>query len=193
MVNIANLKSMRSLDIDAAPEGSKAILEKSVAQTGRIPNMYALMANSPGLLKTYRAGYDAFRAESGFTKTEQEIVLLAVSRFHECTYCVAVHSSIADMNRVPNDVTDAIRNGTSIADTRLETLRSFTIILVASRGRPTPEDLDRFISAGFTELQVLEIVLAIAVKTISNYSNHLFNTKLDPGFSAREWHPRPSI
>lgn len=189
MVNIANFKSLRALDVNAAPEGSKEILEKSLVQTGRIPNMYALMANSPGLLQTYRAGYDAFRAESGFTKTEQEVVLLAISRFHECTYCVAVHSVIADMNRVPHEVTDAIRNGSAIADTKLETLRSFTTILVASRGRPTSEDLDRFLSVGFTELQVLEIILAIAVKTISNYSNHLFDTELDSGFSAREWHP----
>ncbi len=189
MTNIANLESLRALDVNEAPQGSREILEKSWAQTGRIPNMYALMANSPGLLKTYRAGYDVFRAESGFTKTEQEIVLLAISRFHECTYCVAVHSSIADMNRVPHDVTDAIRNGNAIADKKLETLRSFTTIMVASRGRPTPEDLDRLISVGFTELQVLEIILAIAVKTISNYSNHLFDTELDPGFSAREWHP----
>lgn len=189
MSNLAKLKNLEAVDVVTAPAGSKEILEASLAQTGRIPNMYALMANSPGLLKTYRLGYDAFRAESGFTKTEQEVVFLAISRFHECTYCVAVHSSIADMHKVPSEVTDAIRNGVSIADAKLETLRSFTAILVASRGRPNTDDLARFLSVGFTELQVLEIILAIAVKTISNYSNHLFDTQLDTRFSAREWHP----
>lgn len=189
MLNIAKLKSLVAVSVDTAPEGSRTILEESLAQIGRIPNMFGLMANSPGLLQTYRIGYDAFRAESGFSKPEQEVVLLAISRFHECTYCVAVHSSIADTNKVPHEVTTAIRNGTAIADAKLEVLRSFTTVMVASRGKPNSDDLDRFLSIGFTELQVLEIILAIAVKTISNYSNHLFDTELDSGFSARRWHP----
>jgi len=189
MTSIAKLETVVAVDVESAPAGSKEILQASLVQLGRIPNMYAFMANSPGLLKTYRLGYDAFRSESGFNKTEQEVVLLAISRFHECTYCVAVHSAIADMNRVDSEVTDAIRNGDSIKDEKLESLRVFTTVMLTTRGRPQPKELSRLLASGFTELQVLEIILAIAVKTISNYSNHLFDTPLDPGFSAREWHP----
>lgn len=189
MNNIAKLQTLKAIDVESAPAGSKEILQASLVQLGRIPNMYALMANSPGILKTYRLGYDAFRSESGFTKAEQEVVFLAISRFHDCTYCVAVHSVIADMNRVDPEVTDAIRNGDSIKDEKLESLRVFTTVMLTTRGRPQPNDLSQFLVSGFTELQVLEIILAIAVKTISNYSNHLFDTELDSVFSARKWHP----
>jgi uncharacterized peroxidase-related enzyme len=189
MRNIARFEVLEAVEVANAPLGSKEILENSLAQLGRIPNMYSLMANSPGLLKTYRMGYDAFRSESGFSNTEQEVVLLTISRFHECTYCVAVHSSIADMNKVDREVTDAIRNGDAIRDVKLESLRVFTTTMLVTRGRPKPEDLATLLAAGFTELQVLEIILAIAVKTISNYSNHLFDTQLDSRFSARKWQP----
>lgn len=188
MENIAHL-SLPPVSVESAPQGARKILESSLAQMGRIPNLYANLANSGGLLTTYRHGYDAFRLSSGFSKTEQEVIFLAISRFHKCTYCVAVHSALADMNKVPAEVTNAIRDGRSIEDPKLEELRSFTTIMVASRGLPNPQDLRTFLAAGFMESQVLEIILAIAVKTISNYSNHLFGTQLDSQFSAREWHP----
>lgn len=189
MSEFAKLKALGPIEADNAHPTSAEILKASLAQSGRIPNMYALMANSPGLLSTYRLGYEAFRAESGFSKIEQEVVFLSISRFHECTYCVSVHSAIADRNRVETSITDAIRNGSVIQDERLERLRLFTIAMVETRGRPAAGDLQDLLDAGYSELQVLEIILAIAVKTISNYSNHLFDTPLDPVFAAREWHP----
>ena len=71
---------------------------------GMLPNMYANMANSPSLLQTYLEGYERFRASSGFTPTEQEVVFLVISRFNECTYCMAAHSFVADqMSGVPTE------------------------------------------------------------------------------------------
>ena len=187
MTSSTRLKGLTGRDAQSAPEGSKAILKGALTQIGYIPNMYANMANSPGLLGTYRFGYDAFRKDSGFSDTEQEVVFLAISRFHSCTYCVAVHSGIAKLNKVPSEVIDALRNGSVIVDPKLETLRQFTEEMVDTRGRPTPESLSRFLDAGYTEIQVLEIILAIAVKTISNYSNHQFDTSLDSRFAPYEW------
>jgi alkylhydroperoxidase family enzyme len=90
-VEQGHLTTLNLLTTATAPAGSKAILESAQSQMGRVPNLYATMAHSPGLINTYRLGYDDFRRDSGFTKVEQEVVFLAVSRFHECTYCVAVH------------------------------------------------------------------------------------------------------
>jgi uncharacterized peroxidase-related enzyme len=156
---------------------------------GMVPNMYATMANSPGLLSTYVAGYQWFREESAFDGVEQEIVFLAISRFHECTYCVAVHSAVADRSHVPTEITDAIRDGKPLDDPKLAALRDFTSEVVATRGRPEAEALDRFLSVGYTETQVLEIVLAVAIKTISNFTNHLLDTPLDDVFAGRSWLP----
>jgi len=79
-------------DSDADPAVA-AVLAKAKAQVGRIPNMYARMANVPGLLETYLTGYDAFRSESGLSPAEQETILLAISRANDCGYCMAAHST----------------------------------------------------------------------------------------------------
>ena len=163
-------------------------LKASQKAMGMVPNMYAAMANLPGLLATYSTGYEKFRMEAGFTPQEQEVILLTISRYHECTYCMAAHSMLADtMSKVPADVTEAIRSDREINDSKLEALRKFTWIMVDSRGRPTPEQGRAFLDAGFKETHVLAIVLAIAVKTISNYTNHLFDTEVDAAFAARAW------
>src|SRR5260370_6599777 len=90
--------------LGTADSRSKAVLEKAKAQVGFIPNMYAGMANSPGLLESYLDGYAAFRTHSGFTPAEQAVVFLTISRENGCDYCMAAHSMIADKaSKVPSD------------------------------------------------------------------------------------------
>jgi uncharacterized peroxidase-related enzyme len=176
----------KTLD-DANPE-ARALLENAKAQVGFIPNMYARMANSPGLFATYLDGYTRFRQQSGFTPVEQEVVFLTISRENGCEYCMGAHSVIADaMSRVPTAVTDALRDGAPIPDVKLAALNQFVRIMVVERGLPSRAEVDRFFSAGYSERHILEIVLAIAVKTLSNYANHLFHTPLDEVFAARAW------
>jgi uncharacterized peroxidase-related enzyme len=179
--------------IESTHGSAKTMLEESKAQMGSVPNMYANMANSPGLLETYLLGYKRFREESGFTPVEQEVVLLTISRFNVCTYCMAAHSMIADkMSHVPADILEALRTGSSIPDAKLTALSAFTHILLEQRGNATTTELDDFKEAGYTERQVLEIILAIAVKTLSNYSNHIFQTEVDKSFQRYAWQPTPS-
>ncbi|WP_055469074.1 carboxymuconolactone decarboxylase family protein [Streptomyces ardesiacus] len=163
------------------------VLAKAKAQTGMIPNMYARMANVPGLLDAYLSGYNSFRRNSGFTPAEQETVLLTISRVNGCTYCVAAHSALADMNKVPTEVTDALRDGKPLPDARLDALSTFTAAMVESRGLPTAAQIDAFLAAGYTETDILQILLAVSVKTISNYTNHLFHTPVDEMFAHRAW------
>lgn len=175
---------------ESAEPRARAVLQEAVDRLGFIPNMYAAMVNSPGLLETYMRGYALFRQESGFTPTEQEVVFLSISLENECLYCMAAHSFIADaVSKVPREVTDAIRNGTAIPDARLAALHAFTRAMVSSRGNPDRKDTEALLAAGYSQRQILEIVLAVGVKTFSNYANHLFQTPLDEKFAAREWSP----
>lgn len=163
-------------------------LEEAQKKMGMVPNMYRAMANLPALLDTYQHGYQQIRENCDFSAIEQEVLFLSVSRENGCEYCVAAHSFIADaMSKVPEAVTEAIRNGTPISDTRLEALRSFTQKMVASRGNPSTEEAEAFLSAGYSEEQILGVILAIGVKVFSNYTNHLFRTEVDPAFAGRTW------
>lgn len=155
---------------------------------GMVPNMYRAMANLPALLDTYQHGYQLIREKSGFSAIEQEVLFLSISRENGCEYCVAAHSFIGDaMSKVPPAVTDAIRDGHDIRDPKLQALRAFAQTMVISRGNPNRADARSFLDAGFSEQQVLGVILAIGVKVFSNYSNHLFRTEVDPAFAGRRW------
>lgn len=186
----AHRMTLAAVTPETAEPRAREILEATKKQMGMIPNMYLRMAVSPGALEAYRVGYERFRKESGFTPAEQEVVLLTVSYENACEYCMAAHSVIADtVSKVPREVTEAIRAGAEIPDPRLRALSTFTRAMMARRGRPSQEDVRAFLAAGYAERQVMEIVLAIAVKTISNYTNHLFDTPVDRPFAARAWTP----
>ena len=186
---MSNFKvQLKAIEVASADERTKPILEAVIKKNGAVPNMYANMINSPGLLETYLHGYDAFRKESGFTPVEQEVVFLTLSYLNACDYCMAAHSVIADkMSKVPENVTNAIRNGKQIEDAKLQALATFTEELFTTRGRPSAAAAEKFLSVGYQERQILEIILALAVKTLSNYSNHVFGTEVDAMFKERTW------
>ncbi len=123
-----------------------------------------------------------------FSPVEQEVLFLTISRFHSCEYCVTAHSVIADTrSKVPVEITDAIRDGKSINDPKLAALNAFTIEMLDTRGLPGTDAVESFQSAGYTEKHLLEIIVAIAIKTLSNYSNHLLNPQVDDPFTGRAW------
>lgn len=187
MGNTARL-DLAAQTIEGSEGNARDLLLKAKAQVGFVPNMYAKMANAPEVLETYLFGYQRFREANGFTPVEQEVVLLTISRYHGCSYCMAAHSMIADkMSKIPADILQALRAGSDIPDTKLAALSDFTKIVVEQRGAPTPNQLSRFRYAGYTDRHVLEIILAVAVKTISNYCNHLFHTEVDPVFDKYKW------
>lgn len=182
------IKDLPFLTIETAQGMARELLEKAKSKLGFVPTMYGAMANEPALFAAYATGYDAFRAECGFTPVEQEVIFLAISRENTCHYCMAAHSFVADkMSGVPTEITDAIRDGKSISDPELEALRKFTTTMVVKRGRPSEADVAEFKAAGYSERNILGIILAISVKTLSNYTNHVFETPVDGVFASRTW------
>ena len=175
-----------SVTLENADEQQKHLLERAKKANGMIPNMYNNMVNLAGLQDTYDTGYAYFRKEAGFTSSEQEVVFVTVSIANSCGYCIAAHSFLADnVSKTPVEVTNAIRDGKEIPDAKLKALSKFTKIMFDSRGNPTPEEAKAFLGAGYTEKNILGIILALSVKTISNYANHVFHTEIDEAFSGR--------
>lgn len=172
--------------IDSAPPAAKDVLAVAKQAFGFVPNLLGVMANSPALLKTYVAVSKIFE-ETAFTVTERQVVLLAVSAENACEYCMAAHTAIAGMQNVPTAVVTAIREGRSIPDTKLEALRHFTSQVVATRGEPSAAAMKDFLNAGYSESQVLDVVLGVGLKTLSNYTNHIVRTPLDQAFAPTKW------
>ena len=184
---MANL-NLEDLTLKTAPKVSKEILEKTQKDLGFIPNMYVKMANNPSLLESYTNSYNSFRKNSGFTSIEQEVVFLSVAYENNCEYCMAAHSFIADkMSKVPIEITDAIRDGKRIPDLKLAALSKLTRSITVHRGVVSQNEITNFLKAGYNDSHVLGIITGVAVKTMSNYSNHITHPEVDAPFADRTW------
>ncbi len=180
-----NLEPKTVENVDAI---SHEILTSTEKKLGIIPNMYVGMAHNTALLDGYTAAYNSFRANSGFTPQEQEVIFLSIAFENECEYCMAAHSFVADtMTHVPTEVTDAIRNNATISDKKLRALSIFSKKVTSKRGFPTEEEISDFINAGYAKKDILGVIAAIGVKTMSNYFNHIFETPVDDAFKNRLW------
>lgn len=91
------------------------------------------------------------------------------------------------MSSVPTEVTDAIRRGSEIPDSKLAALSTLTRSLTGNRGNVSQDEINDFLAAGYSEIHVLGIIAGIAVKTMSNYSNHITQPELDAAFAGRVW------
>ncbi len=175
-------------DKNTASDKAKALLQRAERAFGFVPNLIGVLAESPAAAKAY-LDLNAIFSGTSFTQTEQQVVLLTISRYHECHYCIAAHSTVAQMQKVPAEVVAAIRNDQRIPNNQLEVLRAFTAAVVDKRGWVTQQDLDAFFAAGYEKHHVLDIIVGAAQKTISNYTNHVSETPVDEVFEVHRWTP----
>jgi AhpD family alkylhydroperoxidase len=172
--------------LDSAPEASKPLLQGATKAYGFTPNLLAGMSSSPALLEGYMTLAGIFN-KTNLSETERQVILMTANRIHGCKYCMSAHSFISANSGVPADVVTALRDNTPIADAKLEALRQFAIAMVNKRGWPEAKELDAFISAGYTQQAVLEVILGISLKVMSNYTNHVVETPVDGVFAPHAW------
>ncbi len=182
------MTNFNTYTLETVPEAGRETLESVKKKDGFVPNLIGTMVESPALAEAYVNISQSF-GESSFTPTEQQVVLLAASRVNECDYCIAAHSTVAKLSEVPASVVNAIRDDEPLEDPRLEALKTFTRQVVEQRGWVGETAVGAFIDAGFTRAQVLEVVLGAAMKTLSNYTNHIAEPALDAAFQAEKWRP----
>lgn len=171
---------------ETAPEAARPVLEGAAAKYGFTPNLLGVLAESPAALKAYGALAGAV-AETSLDGTEQQVVLMTTSFENGCTYCMAAHSTISGMTGVADDVVESLRAGSAIADPKLNALADFTRATVRNNGLVDSSVTDAFLAAGYTNESILDVITAIAQKTISNYTNHFAHTPADDAFAPKAW------
>jgi alkylhydroperoxidase family enzyme len=173
-------------DTQSAPEQSKPLLEGSLKAFGMIPGLHAVMAESPQVLKGYNQLHELVLASS-LDNDETTVVWQTINVEHACHYCVPAHTGIAKMMEVSDDITNALRDETPLPSIKLESLRAFTLAVVRKRGEVSSDEVQSFLDAGYTQRQVLEVILVLSQKTMSNYINHIAETPIDAAFKKFEW------
>ncbi|WP_417666025.1 carboxymuconolactone decarboxylase family protein [Pseudidiomarina sp.] len=167
--------------IESAPEAAKDLLRNSEKSMGMIPNLHAVMATSPALLNAYQQLHERF-TNSSFNAEEMTVVWQTINVFHDCHYCVPAHIAIAKSMGVDDDITASIKAGNELDDDKLEALRQFVLSMLKQRGNVADDVLESFYSAGFSQQHVLDVIVGIAQKTMSNYTNHIAHTPIDEPF-----------
>jgi len=173
-------------NIDDAPEQARHTLKVLEERYGFLPNFMGVLAESPALLNGYLA-LEAQVKKTSLSPVERNVVMLTISADHGSGYCMAVHSKDAEKEDVPIEVLDDLRAGSPVDDPKLEALRLYTKGVMKNHGRPSDEVKEKFLAAGYGPQQALEIILIIAMKTISNYTNKIAHTPLDDAFKETAW------
>ncbi|AIM59277.1 carboxymuconolactone decarboxylase [Cellulophaga lytica] len=180
------MTTLKVHNIESAPEAAKPLLEKSKKAYGMIPGLHGVLASSPQILEAYQTLHELF-TQTSFNEAELTVVWQAINVEHACHYCVPAHTGIAKMMKVDDAIIDALRDETPLEDAKLEALRTMTLTIVKNRGNVSKEELDAFYAAGYGEQHVLEIILGLSQKVISNYTNHIANTPVDEAFQKFAW------
>ncbi|QDE37723.1 carboxymuconolactone decarboxylase family protein [Luteibacter pinisoli] len=163
---------------DVSP-ANQALFDKLQKTIGSVPNLYATLGYSEHGLGTYLALNGARTTIAGKAR---EIVNLVVSQVNECDYCLAAHTAIGKMSGLTEAQIMEARRGRATFDAKLDALAVFTRSLVENRGKVDSEALDAFFSAGWTKENMVDVIVAVGDKTITNYLHSV--TKIPVDFPA---------
>lgn len=173
--------------IEASPAASQPLLEAVKKQLGSAPNMFRLIGTSPAALEGYLGLSGALGKGQLDLKTRQRIAL-AVAERNGCDYCLSAHTYLGkNLAKLDDAEMDANRDGGS-SDVNAAAAVRFAVRLVQERGHVSPADVEAVKAAGYSDAQLIEIVLHVALNTLTNYVNVVAATDID--FPVVTHHPR---
>ncbi|MDZ7643978.1 MAG: carboxymuconolactone decarboxylase family protein [Woeseiaceae bacterium] len=174
------------LDRETAPAESRPIMDAVAEKYGFLPNLVSVLSHSPAAAEAYTSIGKALE-KAALDPVEQQVVFLTVSVRNGCDYCVAAHSTLAKGTSMSDEVLEALRNGDEIPDPKLRALARFAAALREHQGWVPDEELAAFAEAGYEQRHVLDVITILAMKTLSNYTNHIVGTPLDDAFADQAW------
>lgn len=167
------------LTLENAPEETKEALKTIQENRGFIPNLIGVLANSPQALEGYRT-LGVINQKNSLTPTEIEVVQITAAVTNGCGFCVAGHTELSLKRiRMSEELVEALRKKTPIADPKLNTLAKFTVAVMESKGNVGEQILTEFLEAGYTHRAALDVVLGVALSTICNFSNNMAHTPIN--------------
>jgi uncharacterized peroxidase-related enzyme len=157
-------------------ENNQAIFDNLQKGLGFVPNLYAYYAKNETALGDYLALQNR---KSTLKPKEREVINLVTSQINGCRYCQSAHTVLGKMNGFTDEQVIEMRKGSASFDTKLNALVKFTASVVENRGRATEESKDAFFEAGYTEANLIDVVIAVGDKTISNYIHNVVDFPID--------------
>ena len=163
---------------DQTPAASVPLLEAVKKQLGVIPNLMKLVGNSPAALEGYLSLNGALSKGKLDAKTRERIAL-AIAEINGCSYCLSAHTYLGkNVAKLDDAEIAANRNGHS-ADPKAAAAVHFAARVALERGHISDADLETVKAAGYSQAEIVEIVLHVALNTLTNYINEVAKTEID--------------
>jgi uncharacterized peroxidase-related enzyme len=160
-------------DVSPANQGIFDNLQKGL---GFVPNLYAYFANNDTALGDYLTLQNR---KSSLKAKEREVVNLVTSQINGCRYCQSAHTVLGKMNGFTDEQVLELRQGGANFDDKLDALVKFTADVVSNRGKATTATKESFFAAGYTEANMIDVVMVVGDKIISNYIHNLASFDID--------------
>jgi AhpD family alkylhydroperoxidase len=160
-------------DVSANNQGIFDNLQKGL---GFVPNLYAYFAKSETALGDYLTLQNR---KSTLKAKEREVINLVTSQINGCRYCQSAHTALGKMNGFTDEQILEIRKGSATFDSKLDALAKFTASAVENRGRATEESKEAFFAVGYNEANMIDAIIVVGDKIISNYLHNLTEFEID--------------
>ncbi|MEM6343762.1 MAG: carboxymuconolactone decarboxylase family protein [Bacteroidota bacterium] len=145
---------------------NQAIFDNLQKNVGFVPNLYAAYAYSDTALGDYLALQNR---KSSLKAKEREIINLVVSQVNDCIYCLSAHTAIGKMNGFTDEQILEIRSGRATFNEKFDALAQFVRNITINRSKPDADVLDNFFAAGYTKENLVDTLIVIGDKIISNF------------------------
>ena len=155
---------------------NQAIFDKLESNLGFVPNLYAYYAKNETALGDY---LQLQNRKSTLRAKEREVINLVTSQINGCRYCQSAHTALGKMNGFTDEQILEIRQGRATFDTKLDALAQFTASVVRHRGKADEAAKAQFFAAGYSESNMIDVVIVIGDKIISNYLHNLTGFTID--------------
>lgn len=171
--------------IEASPAASQPLLQAVKKQLGIVPNLFRVVGNSPAALEGY-LGLNGALGKGQLDVKTRERIALAVAEINGCGYCLAAHSYLAKNLAKLDDAEISANRGGASNDPKADAAVAFAATIVRQRGHVSAADLEAVRAAGYGDAEIIEIVLHVALNTLTNYVNEVASTDIDfPVVAAR--------
>ena len=161
---------------DEVSANNQAIFDNLQKGLGFVPNLYAYYAKNETALGDYLALQNR---KSTLKAKEREVINLVVSQYNGCHYCQSAHTALGKMNGFTEDQILELRAGSASFDSKLNALAEFTLSAIANRGNASEATKENFFAAGYTEANLIDVIIVVGDKVISNYIHNLAGFAID--------------
>lgn len=163
---------------EQTPAASQPLLDAVHKQLGVVPNLMKLVGNSPSALEGYLS-LNAALGKGQINAKTRERIALAIAEINGCNYCLSAHTYLGkNVAKLDEQEIIANRSGTS-SDAKAAAAVHFATQIALARGHVSDADLTAVKAAGYSDAEIVEIVLHVALNTLTNYVNEVAQTEID--------------